>query len=37
VRINPRESAVTPGCGVGQSSGALAALQAIDAALESRG
>lgn len=35
VRINPRESTVAPGCGVGLASGALAALQAIDLALES--
>jgi hypothetical protein len=33
VRINPRESSVSPGSGVGLASGALAALQAIDAAL----
>ena len=36
VRINPRESAVSAGCGVGLASGALAALQAIDEALAER-
>lgn len=36
VRINPREPAVSPGCGVGLRRGALDALQQIDEALRER-